>query len=269
MNAPLRVLIVDDEAPARRVLQRMLQELPDLNIAGVAANGLQALDVLAHIPIDLLLLDIEMPVLAGMELAARLQPTVTPAVIFVTAYPQYAARAFALQAADYLLKPVEPQRLASAVERARAQLKTHEHEQQIAWLEATLRTLRTRSHAEVVTDVWVELGNGRLRLALKQIEWFAADGDYVRANTAERGYLVRDSLGRLASTLAHAHFLRVHRSILVNLDAVIAVTGAANGQLLLTMRSGAELQVGRRSRHAVRHALGWADGQDLEGESSS
>lgn len=270
MSAPLRVLIVDDEAPARLALQLMLLELPDLSVAGIAADGLQALDVLARTPIDLLLLDIEMPVLAGMELAARLQPAVTPAVIFVTAYPQYAARAFAIQATDYLLKPVDPQRLACAVERARAQLRAHDHQQHIASLEATLRALRalrTQAHVDDVTHIWVELGSGRLRLALKQIERFAADGDYVQAHTAERGYLMRDSLGRLASTLAHAHFLRVHRSTLVNLDAVICVTGAANGQLLLTMRSGVELQVGRRSGRVVRHALGWVGGQEKESSS--
>lgn len=182
----------------------------------------------------------------------------------MTAYPQHAAGAFAVQGADYLLKPVDSRRLACALERARAQLRAHDHQQRIASLEAMLRTLRTQSQVSRLTHVWVELGSGRLRLALEQIEWFAADGDYVQAHTAERGYLMRDSLGRLSSTLVHADFLRVHRSTLVNLDAVVRVTGAANGQLLLRIRSGVELQVGRRSRRAVRDALGWAAGPEDE-----
>jgi two-component system LytT family response regulator len=256
MNDILRVLIVDDEAPARRALQRMLQDLPGIDIVGSAANGLQALDALARTAIDLLLLDIEMPVLAGMELATRLRPAITPAVIFVTAYAHYATRAFEVQAADYLLKPVDPQRLAQALERARVQLRTHDNEQRIAALEASLQAVRTRVSPTDVEHVWVELGSGRLRLALTQVEWFAADGDYVQAHTAERGYLMSDSLGRLESALSHLRFVRIHRSTLVNIDAVTKVTTATSGQLLLTLRSGAELQVGRRVRKTIRDVLG-------------
>ena len=197
-----------------------------------------------------------MPVLAGLELVSRLQPAVTPAVIFVTAYPQHAAQAFDLHAVDYLLKPVAPQRLTQALERARTLLHAQTRAQRVAALEVALRAVHTPSPATDITQVWVELGSGQLRLALTRIEWFAADGDYVQAHTAERSYLMRDNLGRLASALKHARFLRVHRSTLVNIDAVTRVTSAANGQLLLTMCSGAELSVGRRSRRDVRDALG-------------
>lgn len=255
MNDVLRALVVDDEAPARRALERMLRELPGVDVVGSAANGLQALDVLDATGADLLLLDIEMPVLAGMELAARLYPAVTPAVIFVTAYPQHATRAFDVQAADYLLKPVDPQRLAQAIDKARTQLHTHSGEQRIAALETALQALRSEARTPDIEQVWVELGTGRLRLALDQIEWFAADGDYVQAHTAERGYLMRDALNRLEAALPASRFVRVHRSTIVNLAAVTRVTTAANGQLVLTTRSGATLQVGRRARARVRGIL--------------
>jgi DNA-binding LytR/AlgR family response regulator len=256
MNGILRVLIVDDEAPARRALQRMLQELSDVEIIGFAANGLQALDVLASTEIDLLLLDIEMPLMAGIELAARLCPAIAPAVIFVTAYPHYAARAFDVQAADYLLKPVDPVRLAQAIERARTQRRARSNEQRIAALEEALQAVHERVRGNAVEHIWVELGSGRLRLSLAQVEWFAADGDYVQAYTAERGYLMRDSLGRLESALSRSRFVRVHRSTLVNIDAVARVASGPNGQLILTTRGGAELQVGRRARKAIRDVLG-------------
>lgn len=256
MTDTLRALIVDDEAPARRALERMLRELPDVEIAGSVGDGLQALDALAGGGIELVLLDIEMPVLAGMELATRLYPQVSPAVVFVTAWPQHAARAFELQAADYLLKPVDPLRLQQALERARTQLRTRNSDERIAALEAALRTLRAQAQTADIHQVWVEFGSGRLRLALEQIEWFAADGDYVQAHTAERGYLMRDSLNRLEAALSPSRFVRAHRSSLVNLDAVTRVTSTANGQLVLTTRSGANVPVGRRVRAKVRGMLG-------------
>lgn len=255
MSDVLRVLIVDDEPPARHALESMLRVLPDIQVVGSVGNGLEALDVLAMIGVDVLLLDIEMPVLAGMELAARLCPRVSPAVIFVTAWPQYAARAFEVQAADYLLKPVEPQRLERAVTHARRQLRARSDQQRMDSLEAALQALRTQAKPSASPHIWVEAGRGRLRLALGDIEWFAADGDYVQAHTAERAYLMRDTLNRLQAWLPASRFVRVHRSRIVNLDAVTRVATAANGQLVLTTRSGGIVRVGRRARTRVRGML--------------
>lgn len=248
MSTPLRALVVDDEPPARGVLIRLLAKIPGIEVTGTAANGMEALAALARGGIDVLFLDIEMPILAGLELATRLHPAPTPAVIFVTAWPQYAVAAFDVDAADYLLKPVDPARLATAVERARRHLTQPE-------LEASLRVLRARQPAQNPSDhVWVEHGAAHLRLPLADIEWFAADGDYVLAHTAERGYLMRASLNALESTLSSARFLRIHRSTLVNVDAVSRVV-SDNGHLSLTTRSGATLQVGRRARQRVRQSL--------------
>ena len=248
MNESLRGLIVDDEPPARAVLMRLLAEIPGIEVVGTAANGIEALAALAHGDIDVLFLDIEMPVLAGMELATRLHPAPTPAVIFVTAWPQYAVAAFDVDAADYLLKPVDPVRLAAAVARARERLTKQE-------LGASLRVLRARQPAENLLDhVWVEHGGARLRLSLADIEWFAADGDYVCAHTAERGYLMHASLNALESTLPAARFIRIHRSTIVKVDAVSRVV-SNHGQLSLITCSGATLHVGRRARRRVRQSL--------------
>lgn len=248
MNEPLRTLVVDDEPPARQVLLRLLNDSPDVAIAGTASNGLEALEVLARETIDLLFLDIEMPALAGLELATRLRPAASPAVVFVTAWPQYAVAAFDVDAADYLLKPVDPSRLQHAIERARQRLATQE-------LGASLRVLRARQPTQDQPDhVWVEQGTTRLRLSLDSIEWFAADGDYVQAHTTTRSYLMHGSLNQLESALPAARVLRIHRSTLINVNAVTRVT-SDKGQLLLTMRSGATLQVGRRARTRVKRRL--------------
>jgi two-component system LytT family response regulator len=248
MNRTLRALIVDDEPPARRVLARLLAALPGLEVVGTAANGMEALAALAHGDIDVLFLDIEMPALAGMELASRLHPTPTPAVIFVTAWPQYAVAAFDVDAADYLLKPVDPARLAIAVARARERLTKQE-------LDDSLGILRARQPAENLPDhVWVEFGGARLRLPLADIEWFAADGDYVCAHTAERGYLMHASLNALEGTLPSARFIRIHRSTIIKVDAVSRVV-SNNGQLSLITYSGTTLHVGRRARRRVRQSL--------------
>ncbi|MDE2053461.1 MAG: response regulator transcription factor [Xanthomonadaceae bacterium] len=248
MNEPLRALIVDDEPPARQALLRLLRDSPEVAVAGIASDGLEALEVLARETIDLLFLDIEMPALAGLELATRLQPAASPVVVFVTAWPQYAVAAFDVDAADYLLKPVDPARLAAAVARARQRLARPE-------LDASLRVLRARQPAQHQPDhVWVEQGATRLRLPLDNIEWFAADGDYVQAHTATRSYLMHGSLNQLESALHAARVLRIHRSTLINVDAVTRVT-SVNGQLLLATRSGATLQVGRRARARVKRRL--------------
>lgn len=248
MSGPLRTLIVDDEPPARQALTHLLRESEGVQLIDIAANGLEALEVLARETIDLLCLDIEMPSLGGLELATRLQPAISLAVIFVTAWPQHAVAAFEVGAVDYLLKPVDPVRLAMALERARQRLAQPE-------LEKSLRVLRARQTTAAVPDhVWVEHGTTRLRLSLADIEWFAADGDYVQAHTAERGYLMRGSLNQLEATLPSTRFLRVHRSTLVNVDAVTRVA-SVDGHLLLTTRSGAGLQVGRRARSRVRQRL--------------
>lgn len=247
-TAPLRTLIVDDELPARRVLAHLLRESQDVQLVGVASNGLQALEVLAREPIDLLFLDIEMPAFGGLQLATRLQPAISPAIVFVTAWPQYAVTAFEVGAVDYLLKPVDRERLATTIARARRRLSESEPD-------AIMQVRVAPSEASAEPDhVWVEHGTARLRLPLADIEWFAANGDYVMAHTADRSYLMRGSLNELETTLPPSRFLRVHRSTLVNLDAVVRVA-SVDGRLLLTTRAGATLKVGRRVQRRVRQTL--------------
>ena len=249
----MRVLLVDDEPPARRAMAHMLKTIPDVEVVGEAGDGLEALEVLADREVDIVLLDIQMPVLAGLELASRLSPRASPAVVFVTAWAEHAVRAFELGSADYLLKPVAPERLAQAIERARAQLASEAASRRIATLEATLRALRQEPPARSVTHLWADTGVRRMRLAVNDIDWFGGDGDYVQAHVQGREYLLKERLRELEQRLPQC-FLRIHRSTIANLDAVDAAI-RDKGQLTLLMKSGERLSVGRRVRARVSDAL--------------
>lgn len=252
MKSLMRALIVDDEPLARRALRRMLEPRADVAVVGEAGDGIGALDQLASTRADLLLLDIEMPRLAGMALATQLRPRHAPAVIFVTAYPQHALHAFEVAAADYLLKPVDPLRLDAALERAREQLMGRRAAQ---GAQAVGEILRAMPRDPAIDHVWVDCGHQRLRLALADVEWFGADGDYIQAHTAQRSYLMRGPIGHLEARLPASSFVRIHRSTLVNTEAVAAVATGRGGGLVLTTRSGARLAVGRRARARVRRVL--------------
>ena len=249
----MRVLLVDDEPPARRAMAHMLATMPGIEVVGEAGDGLEALDVLADRDVDLVLLDIQMPVLAGLELAARLSPRASPAIVFVTAWAEHAVRAFELGSADYLLKPVAPERLAQAIERARAQLASQDAARRIATLEATLRAFRDAPTSPHPTHLWADTGVRRLRLPVNDIEWFGGDGDYVQAHVQGRAYLLRERLRDLEQRLPR-QFLRIHRSTIANLDAVEAAI-RDKGQLTLLMKSGERLSVGRRVRARVHDVL--------------
>lgn len=258
MSDALRTLIVDDEPLARRALRRLLEGCEGVQVVGEATDGVEALGMLATHRAQLLLLDIEMPRLAGLALAARLDPVCAPVVVFVTAYPQHALRAFDVAPADYLLKPVDPARLMLAIERAQQQLRGRGQGDRDV-LGGLLRAMPAKQSAAASIDhVWVSYGSSRLRLALREVEWFGADGDYVQAHTAARSYLMRGPLGELEAQLPADTFVRIHRSTVVNVAAVAMISTGRNGTVMLTTHGGACLAVGRRVRARVRRML---DGQ--------
>lgn len=212
MNAPVRLLIVDDEAPARQRLRHLLEDIaPQFPhcIVGEASDGLAALEALAQRPADIVLADIHMPRMDGIELARQLagspQP---PAIVFVTAYDEFALTAFELAAVDYLLKPVRAPRLLEALRKARRLL--------AADLQPLAPAARTRLRV-------VERGKVLL-LPVAEILYLRAEQKYVAARTAEREYLLEESLIHLEKEFAR-DFVRIHRNCLV---AVSAVTGAVH-----------------------------------------
>ncbi|WP_326408312.1 LytTR family DNA-binding domain-containing protein [Sphingomonas sp.] len=245
----MRALIVDDEPPARRALASLLAAMDGVELAGTAGDGLEALAVIAGEPIDLLLTDIAMPLLAGLELVERLAASCAqPAVVFVTAYVEHAVRAFELGAADYLLKPVSPERLSLAIERARG---GRPPAQRALWR----GVVGLRGATAAPDHLWADVRGGRRRVPLDQIELIRAEGDYVRLFAQAGSYLAPGPLDRLAAQLAGAGFLRVHRSAIVRLDAVREVRTDATRRLVLIMNGGERVVAGRRRAPAVRALL--------------
>ena len=233
----IQALIVDDEAPARSELRYLLAAHPEVAIAGEAASSTDALALARGTAFDVVFLDVEMPGLSGVDAAPLVRERRDPpAVVFVTAHDRYAVDAFAVEAFDYLVKPVDPERLARVVERLRE---------------------RTSENALPVEKIPVVSAGGTELLDFDQVHFVQADGDYSRVHTYDRSYLCTVSLGELEERLG-PRFARIHRSHLVNLGKVAGVRRAAPDRFRLQLADAAktELDVARRQSRQLRERLG-------------
>ena len=234
----LRVLVVDDEAPARGELRYLLAAHPELEIVGEAATAREALALADALRYDAVFLDVEMPGMTGLDVARLvLDRSERPAVVFVTAHARYAVEAFAVEAFDYLVKPVDPERLARVVERL-------------------VQSRRTAAPAVEKIPV-VGAGGAKALLDYDAIHWIEAEGDYSRVHTYDRAYLATATLGELEERLAGNGFARIHRSHVVNLAKVAAVRRAGPDRIRLALDDAAktELDVARRQTRALRERL--------------
>lgn len=255
MSGP-SVLIADDEPLARRRLVRLLDKLAWVRHIEEAADVEETLRRADEMRPDILLLDIQMPGGSGFDVLERLrQPP--PVVIFVTAFDHHALRAFEANALDYLTKPVEPGRFRSALERARATVESRRTADRITELQETIAALkralgeRTRN----ARDFWVKVRDEHVRVAQESILRFQAEGDYVRIHVAGAQYLYQDSLSALERRLPAEEFMRIHRSHIVRRDAVLRIRPAPFAALMITLRDGTEIRVGRTYTAAVRSQL--------------
>jgi len=240
----VRLLLVDDEPPARAKLRRLLAGMPEVDVAGEAGDAEEALAVLARAPADAALLDIQMPGMSGLELAATLPPALL--VAFTTAYDAYAVQAFELNAVDYLLKPFTRERLQACVERLRGRLAPQAREQQRQGLLAALHSLQP------VPGHWMVSHRGALhRIALADIEAVEAADNYVELHTASASWLDRVTLAAFLAHPAAGTFVRVHRSFAVNVGRIARIAPLAKGDAELTMESGRVVRVSRRYREEL------------------
>ncbi|MBX3483715.1 LytTR family DNA-binding domain-containing protein [Phenylobacterium sp.] len=259
--APLRVALVDDEPPALRRLRLAIEKAPDAEVVGQAGNGEEALALIAKGGIDVVLLDIRMPGLSGLDLARATDPDRAPVFIFVTAFSRFATDAFELAAVDYLLKPVEFDRLHAALERARKTLQSRAARSRIAELEEVVAALRA-AEAEPAApsgfaeEIWVPDRGDRLRLPVNLIDWVEAERDYVRIHSRGRSFLVRKAIRKLQAELDPADFLRVHRGALVRRDRIVRLARRPGGPSAVVLQSGAEVPVARRQAAQVRKIVG-------------
>ena len=234
----IRALLVDDEAPARSELRYLLAQHRDVEIVAEVASAAEALEQARAVQHDVVFLDVEMPGLTGVEAAPLVRERADPpAVVFVTAHERYAVDAFAVEAFDYLLKPVDPDRLARVVERLRE---------------------RSAASAAAVEKVPVVAGGRTELLDFDQVHYAQADGDYSRVHTYDRSYLCTSSLGELEERLPSGRFARIHRSYLVNLTKVAGVRRPAPDRFRLQLADAArtELDVARRQSRQLRDRLG-------------
>jgi len=250
----MRVLIVDDEPLARRRLVQLLAERKDVEIVGEADGGREALELVGRLRPDLLLLDIQMPVVDGFAVLKGLPQDSPPAIIFVTAYQDHAVEAFELRATDFVVKPVRGERLARAIEQARRDLDARRAGERLAFLQARVAELESRALAASDPGLWAQIGTEKRRLALTDIRWLQAERDYVRVHMEGHAHLVNALLGEMEKSLGDA-FIRIHRSAIVRKDRVRAIRRGRFSVPEVELDDGQRLPVGRKYREAVASAL--------------
>lgn len=245
----LRLLLADDEPLALRRLRVALAEIPGAEVVAAVSDGAQAIQAMRALRPDVVLLDIKMPLADGFEVANAVSDAGDPAVIFVTAYESYALKAFEACAVDYLLKPVEFERLASALARARERRAAAQAGQRAERLAEVLETLqreaRGREEPPYDREFWIRERGRFLRVPVGEIERIEAERDYVRLYWEGRTLLHRETMSHLQERLDPSVMLRVHRSAFVNWARLKAVHRDANGRLLAVLDSGEEVPVSR------------------------
>ena len=242
----IRALIVDDEAPARDRLRRLLKEFPEVEVAGEAGDGEHAIEQIAALQPGVVFLDIQMPGCTGLELAASL-PEPRPRIVFCTAFDQYAVDAFELHAVDYLLKPVSRARLEKAIARVR----------QEPAAEGALDRLSGRAWG-VPTRFLARKGTAYRVVAAREVLCFVSEGGLTKLQTREHHYWMTPTLNELEARLDPAEFFRISRAAIVHLDAVAEVAAIAGGHGELTLRNGLKLDVSRRRFRDLTDRLGGA-----------
>lgn len=240
----LRILLVDDEPLAVERLQLLLAKQPGVSVAGTANDGEAALRIAEAVTPDLVLLDIAMPGMDGIDVARALsESTVDPAVVFVTAFDNFAVAAFDVAAIDYLMKPVQPERLGRALDRVREHL-------------AGGRRAGTRPSSAHVEEFWVPDLSGLVRIAASDIERITAERDYMRLHVGSRSWLIHRTIAKLEEDLDPSLFMRVHRSVIVRRDTITGLYRDDAGHWTARLRDGGEQRIGRSYVDNVKRFAG-------------
>ena len=253
----LRTVIADDERLARQKLMILLESEPSVNVIAECQDGRQTVAAIRSFHPDLLLLDIQMPDLDGFQVLREIAAEEMPVVIFTTAYDQYAIRAFEANALDYLLKPFDQERLHHAVARAQSELrKKRDHAITHRILSLLSQVGSTAPGVPQPDQRLVIKANGRVVfLDLDNIEWVEAAANYVRLNVGKESYLFRETISRISERLDANHFVRIHRSTIVNVRKIKELIPVNSGEYVVVLKSGRELSCSRGYRAALQEIV--------------
>ena len=260
----LRTIIVDDEPLALKLLRTVLSEISDVEIVAECSNGKQAVEAATELEPELIFLDIQMPGMNGFDVIKSLQTDIMPMVVFVTAYDQYAVDAFDLHAVDYVLKPLDSERIARSVERAIDRLKNDVDRSFKSPLIGAIEEISERASKEKPEESVNNLPDGMKRKLLVRdsgvvkvipfddIDWVDAAGDYMCVHAVGETHVIRSTLRDLMTKLDDNLFVRSHRSTIVNVERVVSVTPLQKGGSLLHLTQGESLKVSRNYRDSIR-----------------
>ena len=258
---PITVVIADDEPLARQRIRRLLHDEPSVEVVGECANGEQAVRMVTDRRPDVVFLDIRMPKLDGLGVVRLLPRDLATAIVFVTAFDEHATAAFDVAAVDYVMKPVEPERLRLAIGRARRQRETSElharHARLLRFLQDEMGTAAAAGgdvapsameRGGRVQRVLVKERDRRYFVEVQDIDWLEAAGNYVRLHVAGQVHLFRGTMVQMEQSLDPQQFARVHRSCIVNLSRVKEIQPWFSGDYVLILKNGAKLKMGRAFR---------------------
>lgn len=251
--AKIRTLIVDDEPLARRNLRVLLEKDPQIEILDECRNGREAVKAINTLSPDLIFLDIQMPEMDGFDVLERVGPEHIQAIIFVTAFDQYALKAFDVHALDYLLKPFDDERFTHALQRAKSQIEARQMNKLTQRLLALLDERATeRSDAlqqkNYLTRLMIKASGRVMLLKVEDIDFIEADGNYAKLHVGRKSHLLREKMHDLEGRLDPAKFVRIHRSIIVNLDRIKEMHPHFNGDYIVVLEDGRKLRLSRTRR---------------------
>lgn len=250
----IRVLLVDDEPLAREMIREMLKDDSEAEVAAECVNGREAIEAIQEHNPDLIFLDVQMPEIGGFEVLEALKSIHMPHVIFVTAYDQYAVRAFEVHALDYLLKPFDRERFELAWRRAKSHILTTRNGEMDQRILAILEELKAGS--KYLERLVIKSGGRVFFLDTDDIDWIEAEGNYVSVHTGKKSHLLRETISSLEAQLDPKKFLRIHRSSIVKIDRIKELQPWFHGEYRVILLDGTQLTLSRNYRENLQEALG-------------
>jgi two-component system LytT family response regulator len=255
---PIKTLIVDDEPLARRTLRDLLQADPEIELIGECSNGPLAIDFISKQSPDLLFLDIQMPGMNGFEVLSKIEHERIPAIVFVTAFDQYALKAFEVHALDYLLKPFTDERFRETLHQAKTQVEMREMNRLSQGLMALLKDQAAilaggtaAKPKSFLSRFTIRSGSRVVFINASDVDWIAADNYYIKLHVGGKSYLLRISMNELEEKLDPKKFLRIHRSTIINFDRVKELHQNPNGEYVVVLKTGTELKLSRSRRERL------------------